>query len=286
MLFLRRQVRHSVGMKDDESTRAGPVSRRWFLRTGLVVATGAAAAPAVAAAGGAAVPAGDIEQLIAERLRDPAPDFERHLLPEMRERVRRIPDFAALMRGSRERGLQRLRRADLPVQVKRLMLDLELENVLHEVTTTMEHFIGVYELMRSWGSERPAAYTGLFHAIYGTQFNPIQVLDPMRPAARRRLCAAVGPVAERHAWLYGRLDVNDWTARAAAGRDLQEARDFATGAPLSLSRTEVPVLAEALVANGYEPYLVVGDESLLRRLRQFAPFAPHLSTGARAVVPA
>ena len=55
---------------------------------------------------------------------------------------------------------------------------------------------------------------------------------------------------------------------------------FPVSSKLTLHEAEYGVIADALVANSYEPFVATGDKAILKRLTQFKPLAKYLSAGA------
>lgn len=197
---------------------------------------------------------------------------------ELRKRIREIPDLVSLMEPYRVRGLIRLKESRLPPHIKNLLLDRELEKVMHEVGTCLDHFLGVFDVLRHWGWGQDVAYIGLFHAIYGTEFNPVTVLDVNRTSDNQLVRRVIGKRCERWTRIYGTLRSADFISELSQ-RSVPST--YRVSSKLVLPRKEFGIMADVLVANSYEPFLSTGDRNVLQRLRQFKPLERYLSLGAR-----
>ena len=242
------------------------------------------------------VTATDIERIIDQRLAERSVDYAAvleqrpHIIerqPDLAETLRAMvnehPEIVKVLDDFRFKGLKRLRAADVDPAVKKLLLDFQLEKILHEVATCMDHFLGVFEILRSWGHRDAVAYVGLFHAVYGTEFNPIQVMDHTLAADRDRLRKIVGTESERWIYLYAIIDSTDFIAQfQATNKPTGSAKDFEPPHQMTpLDEEDWQAIAESQVANSYEPYLALDqDPSTLSRLDRFEPLRPSLSAGA------
>lgn len=214
--------------------------------------------------------------------------------------TRRQPNAAAAYRAGlqdpstleffnqrRIKALMRLRDADLDASKKLAMLDLQLEKVDHSVAMCMDHFIGVYELLRGWGHPDEIAWTGLFHAIYGTEANVIDLLDYRSDADRSRMRRVVGPTTERWIALYGLMEACDFVVGTRDyGRPVSELRFFENANSISnrISDHDFIALSEVQVANAYEPFVASGQEADLGIARKFTLMRPFVSRGAQAAL--
>ncbi|MBB6380404.1 hypothetical protein BKA01_007679 [Pseudonocardia eucalypti] len=214
--------------------------------------------------------------------------------------VRRAPKTAAAYRAGlrdpaalaqfnqgRIKALRRLKAADLDPTIKMFMLDLQLEKVDHSVAMCMDHFVGVYELLRQWGHRDEIAHVGLFHAIYGTEFNIIDLLNYKSPADRARVQSVVGDGTERWIVLYGLLTSCSFvrgtrdTGKPVTSVDFFEPTNVL---PRAISDDDFRTLAELQVANAYEPYVSSKRQSELGLGRKFTLLREYLSTGGQAAI--
>ncbi|WP_394838661.1 hypothetical protein LVJ94_17365 [Pendulispora rubella] len=200
-----------------------------------------------------------------------------------------LRDSAALayFNERRVQALKRLRVADLEPRLKMFMLDLQLEKVDHSVAMCMDHFIGVYELLRQWGHPDEVAFVGLFHAIYGTEFNVIDLLDYNAAGDRARVQRMVGEKTDRWIVLYSLMTACPFARGTRdAGAPVREVEFFepAHGISNALSEEDFSTLAELQVANAYEPYLATGKTGELGIARKLTWLREYLSTGGRRAI--
>ena len=214
--------------------------------------------------------------------------------------ARRQPGIAALYRQAlqdaatlaffeqrRVKALTRLKGADFDPRLKLVMLDLQLEKVDHSVAMCMDHFIGVYELLRGWGHADELAVVGLFHAVYGTEFNVIDLLDYRSSVDRHRLRRHVGFTTERWIALYGLMEACDFVVGARnSGGAPGKLRFFESTNAISnqISERDFEVLAELQVANAYEPFTSSGQTADLGIARKFTFIRPFVSAGAQSAL--
>lgn len=214
--------------------------------------------------------------------------------------VRRSPKTAALYRAAlrdsatlahfneqRIKSLRRLKAADLDPRIKMFMLDLQLEKVDHSVAMCMEHFVGVYELLREWGHPDEIAHVGLLHAVYGTEFNVINLLNYKSPTDRARVRNIVGEKTEQWIVRYGLLTACSFVHRTRnSGKPVTKIDFFepTNVLPSTISDSDFQALTELQVANAYEPYVASGRETELGLGRKFIPMRKYLSTGGQAAI--
>jgi hypothetical protein len=206
----------------------------------------------------------------------------------LRRRLREHPEARAEMDAFRISALRRLKKADLEADAKMLMLDAQLEKVPHAVTTCMEHFIGVHDLLKAWGHPDAIALVGLFHAIYGTEYFVLDLLDYRRSADRHRVQSVVGEKTERWIVQYGLMLSRDFVAGAEKPGP-PPALDFfepTEAVPARLTPADFLALAELQVANAYEPFTHTGAPADLTWVTPFAPLRRFLSSGAKAAIDA
>ena len=206
----------------------------------------------------------------------------------LRRRLREHPEAGAEMDAFRVSALRRLKRADLEPDAKMLMLNAQLEKVPHAVTTCMEHFIGVHDLLKAWGHPDAVALIGLFHAVYGTEYFVLDLLDYRRSADRYRVQSVVGEKTERWIVQYGLMLSRVFVAGAEKpgpppALDFFERTD---AIPAILTPADFLALAELQVANAYEPFTHTRAPSDLTFVTPFAPLRGFLSSGAQGAIDA
>jgi hypothetical protein len=243
----------------------------------------------------------DVNALIDERLAERNVDYvsllERtpHILrrapagttASLRKTLREHPEAAAEMNAFRVSALKRLRASSVEPAAKMLMLDAQLEKVPHAVTTCMEHFVGVHDLLKIWGHPDALALVGLFHAMYGTEYFVLDLLDYRRPEDRVRLRSVVGEQTERWILQYGLMLSHAFVdeARAAGGATAHLAFFETTDAvPEAITPSDFVALAELQVANAYEPFTHSQATSDLDNVLPYAPLRDFVSSGAKDAI--
>jgi hypothetical protein len=73
------------------------------------------------------------------------------------------------------------------------------QNIPHSGRTFLEHLVGTYDLLESWGADPSVCRAGLFHSIYGTEIFDAG-FDP--PWTRAEVAKLIGPRAEKLAFLF------------------------------------------------------------------------------------
>ena len=80
-----------------------------------------------------------------------------------------------------------------------LLEEIGAEDTDHPRGTLADHLRGTYDVLTGWGCERDVCLAGLYHSVYGTDvFRTVT----LAPDARDKVAAAIGPDAERLAYLY------------------------------------------------------------------------------------
>jgi hypothetical protein len=199
--------------------------------------------------------------------------------------ILRDPDKIAVLDEWRIKGLNQLKILDAEPAARMLLLNLNLDKVIHEAATCLDHFVGVFKILRQWGHSENISYTGLFHAVYGTSFNQCEVLNYRSIEQRSEISKVIGNESERFVYLFGSIDpVQLIVETAKKGSPSLLAQQYENCAPYSLSENDFFVLSETLVANSLEPVLSGADPSVLNRLRQFEFLRPYLSSGGVAAI--
>jgi hypothetical protein len=208
-------------------------------------------------------------------------------LPDLMRKDLRDPHAVAFMEGRRVKSLVRLKAANIDPNLKKLMLDLELELVDHSVAMCMDHFVGVHDLMRSWGHGDEFANVGLFHAVYGTEFNVLDLLDYRSAPARARIRQAVGAKTERWIVLYALMTSCRFVIGTRdSGRPVKQVEFFEPTNVIGkdISEEDFHALAELQVANAYEPYTDSRDTVDLGIDTKFELLHDYLSPGAKSAI--
>jgi taurine dioxygenase len=77
----------------------------------------------------------------------------------------------------------------------------------HSHKTLLSHFIGTYEILKSWDQPQALCDAGLFHSVYGTEQFPSPLVDVM---GRERLRAELGARAEELVHLFFLMNRDDF----------------------------------------------------------------------------
>ncbi len=96
---------------------------------------------------------------------------------------------------------QRLKPAQVPLPAH--MLDLLKRSgadvAQHSQRRLLDHLVGTYQLLQTWGMEQHVCTAGLFHSIYGTN---IYTHQSIAFSERADVQAAIGMQAEHLSWLF------------------------------------------------------------------------------------
>jgi hypothetical protein len=276
------------------------VNRRLFLQA-LSYLSLVACHPASERKGGAAgAPTREeVDARIDQRIAEQNVDYVT-LLEANPNMLRRDPTVAASLRKAlrdqpevrrqydqfRVAALKRLKTADVEPRAKMAMLDAQLEKVSHAVTTCMDHFIGVHDILKAWGHPDEVALVGLFHAMYGTEYFVLDLFDYRMPSDRLRLKGLVGEKTERWILQYGLMRSREFVASAQSGApakrlDFFEKTDVV---PEEITPGDFFALAEIQVANAYEPFAQARMKDYLSIVTPYTPLREFLSDGAKAAV--
>ncbi len=277
------------------------MDRRSFLLSlgGLAVTACRGHGPGVVDEGAGATQA-SIEAMIRARLAESPVDYVSLLeanpnilrrapekAAELRRRLREDPRVGREMNEFRVAALMKLASADIDPRAKALMLDTHLEKIPHAVTTCMEHFLGVHDLLKKWRGSEDIANIGLLHAIYGTEYFVTDVLDYRRAGDRERVRRVVGERSERWIAQYGLMlsrefvDDTRKAGRPAMQLDFFERTD---AVPATLTEEDFHVLADVQVANAYEPFTHTGKAADLAIVVPYAPLRAYVSAGAQSAI--
>ena len=195
----------------------------------------------------------------------------------------------------RKLELEEFKKVELNRDIKAYILSLNFDKALHEIGPCLGHFVGTYKILKEMGYQENEAYTGLFHAVYGTEFNPIQLLSSDIPFHRKSLSHIVGVSEEGWIYNYARMDTTSLInmVKENPGKSQYEVLDAIDKKnKIILSQWEARLQLDALVANAFEPFLAskklgLDKKSLqgsLKRVLRFEPLKTFVSPKAKDII--
>jgi hypothetical protein len=78
----------------------------------------------------------------------------------------------------------------------------EAAEFTHSRSTLLNHLVGTYQILCTWGMPQEICRAGLFHSIYSTQYYNDQLISEKQ---RDRVALALGPTVERLVFLFCKL---------------------------------------------------------------------------------
>ncbi|MYM84899.1 hypothetical protein GTP44_23495 [Duganella sp. FT50W] len=161
----------------------------------------------------------------------------------------------------------------------KLLDALQVQHFPHLHGSALDHLIGVYELLRSWGNREEVCLAGLFHNIYGTE-----VFKPKAVALEQRqsIAAVIGDEAEHLAYLFcvcrriGFFDQHGNPEKPALWNEVEQRQLIATAA-------QIKALMEVEIANGIEQYSP-GLELPIRQAQELKGMAEWMRARAKNTV--
>jgi hypothetical protein len=96
-------------------------------------------------------------------------------------------------------AIQQSQHRRIPEEALELLQRLHTDETPHTGRSLIDHLIGTYQLLESWGNSQAICLAGLFHSIYGTN---LFVFRSARIDQRREVRAAIGDAAEHLAYLF------------------------------------------------------------------------------------
>jgi hypothetical protein len=121
------------------------------------------------------------------------------------------------------------------------------------------HLHGVEQLLREWGNRPALCLAGLYHAVYGTDAIPGQLVGL---EMRSSICAVIGAEAEALAYLYGACARTPFFPRIGTSQQLLFSNRF-TAADTLISQRDLQDFCELTLANELE--LVLASEAFRRQ---------------------
>jgi len=118
----------------------------------------------------------------------------------------------------------------------------------HSGRSLIDHLLGVYGLLESWGNAPEICRAGLFHSIYGTNIFNVKSADFDQRSAIQE---GIGERAERLAYIFCVSDRPVAFLKAAAEKDYRLS-DIVHGTELPIDPSELNALIEIEVANFLE----------------------------------
>ena len=141
--------------------------------------------------------------------------------------------------------------------------DLGATKVAHWNGDLQAHLLGTHNLLRAWGNSDDICLAGLYHAVYGTDGFPSQLVDL---SDRLRIASIIGRRAEELAYLYAACDRDTVYPQIGRSEPVIFSNRF-TRQERPLPREELADLCELTLANELE--IVANDPSLLTKDRQW-----------------
>ncbi|HEY1721781.1 MAG TPA: hypothetical protein VGG27_11085 [Magnetospirillaceae bacterium] len=153
----------------------------------------------------------------------------------------------------------------------------------HSGRHLIDHLLGVYRLLDTWGNAPETCRAGLFHSIYGTNiFNVKSAPFTERESIR----VAIGDVAERLAFLFCVTDRPVAFLAAAAERNYALA-DTVHNESIAITANELRALIEIEVANFCEQPEKPDDLRLIyNTIIAIERHGPLISSSARSALAA
>jgi len=151
-----------------------------------------------------------------------------------------------------------------------LLDDIGAEDIAHPRGTLADHLHGTYDILKRWGCSPEVYRAGLYHSVYGTDVFQTVTLAP---DARDKVTAAIGPEAERLAYLYCALVRDSLYENLSSGGPPYRLRDRSDGSQIEVTRDEYASLVTIDLANRLEqlPHSRPSEEEFLKnRSRYFA----------------
>ena len=156
-----------------------------------------------------------------------------------------------------------------------LLEEIGAEDTDHPRGSLADHLRGTYDILRSWGCEADVRLAGLYHSVYGTDvFRTVTVA----PDARDKVEAAIGPAAERLAYLYCALVRESLYDNLSTGGPPYAVRNRLDGSEIELSRDEYAQLVTIDFANRLEqmPHSEPSQEQFARDRARYVAAIPLL----------
>jgi hypothetical protein len=124
-------------------------------------------------------------------------------------------------------------------------------SVAHSGSSLWDHLLGTFEILCAWGVTPDVSLAGLVHSIYATQYFRMAVV---RPERRGQVARAIGPDAERLAFLFCAVDRQEIRNAAARRRSTVgvQLRAHQNGRALRVSSSTVRRLRLIDLANEIE----------------------------------
>lgn len=160
-----------------------------------------------------------------------------------------------------------------------LLEEIGAEEVDHPRGALSDHLRGTYDVLAGWGCGRDICLAGLYHSVYGTSvFKTVTLtLD-----ARDKVAVAIGPDAERLAYLYCALARETLYDNLRAGGPPYSVRSRLDGSDLPLSLDDYAALMTIDFANRLEqmPHSDVSREQFASDRSRYVAAIPLLPPAA------
>jgi hypothetical protein len=136
----------------------------------------------------------------------------------------------------------------IPKEALELLRRLHTDKTPHTGRSLIDHLVGTYQLLESWGNSQAIRLAGLFHSIYGTN---LFVFRSARLDQRREVRAVIGDTAEHLAYLFCTCDRPLALLRALLQPHIG-LPDMTDGSARTVEPQELSALLEIEVANFLE----------------------------------
>jgi hypothetical protein len=160
-----------------------------------------------------------------------------------------------------------------------LLDEIGAEDVAHPRGTLADHLHGTYDILRRWGCPPDVYRAGLYHSVYGTDVFQTVTLAP---DARDKVTAAIGPEAERLAYLYCALVRDSLYENLTSGGPPYRLRDRSDGSSIEITRDEYASLVTIDLANRLEqlPHSRASEGEFLKNRARYMAAIPLLPPAA------
>ena len=126
--------------------------------------------------------------------------------------------------------------------------ELGAKGIAHWNGDLEAHLVGTYDLLRAWGNSDDVCMAGLYHAVYGTDGFPMQLVElPDRP----RIASIIGDQAEELVYLYAACERSTVNPQIGRSEPVIFSNRF-THQERPLLRGELTAFCELTLANELE----------------------------------
>lgn len=123
------------------------------------------------------------------------------------------------------------------------------DELKHSGRNLLQHLLGTYELLKSWGARQSLCDAGLFHSVYGTEKYSFTAAPQ---SIREKIRELIGEQAEMLAFLFGAMERQSFNEMLMRPRTEMCVRLRLTREDYILSKQEVTDLCNIVFANWLE----------------------------------